>query len=102
MEKLVNLLEWQTVYYHQRALDRKKAVFSKVNTDYHEIDGISSAVPPFPEIIEKYWKICQREENPHGLYLNHCVATFFPKGNNSILPKEEDVQHLEERVELLP
>lgn len=96
MEKLAKDLDWQQVSYRGKLLDRQKAVYSKVKSDYHDFDGtLVHDVEEFPDIIEKYRIICQKVEKTYKL--NHCVATLFPKLGSSILPKAEDLAHLEDQ-----
>lgn len=91
-EKLLSSIMWQDVYYRGKRLDRKKAVFSLFETDFTDFDGVSPTIGEFPAIIEKYRKLCEAKNKEE---LNHCVATLFPKATNSILPKEEEIEHLE-------
>lgn len=94
MEKLEGL-DWQQVSYRGKLLDRQKAIYSLLSSDYHDFDGISAHdVKDMPEIIEKYRTICQKEEKT--CKLNHCVVTLLPKTSNMILPKEEDLEHLQD------
>lgn len=90
-ENLNSSIAWQRVYYRGKLLDRKKAVFSLMETDFNDFDGISPTIGEFPAIIEKYRKLCEAK---HKATLNHCVVTLFPKATNSILPKEEDQERL--------
>lgn len=89
----------QQVSYRGRTLDRKKAVYSAVKSDWKDFDGVAVTEEgqAFPELIEKYRLLCQKEANTE---LNHCVATLLPKTSSSIGVKQEDLHHLEKESNL--
>lgn len=95
MDELTEGLDWQQVSYRGKLLDRQKAVYSLVKSDYHDFDGIDARhVRKMPKIIEKYRLICQKEEKTGKL--NHCVATLLPKLSHTITPRQETLESLEE------
>ena len=67
---------WQNVYYRQRLLDRKEAIFSPLHL------MISS------RNIERYAK--RKSKDRFNLIT---VATLFSKGTSTISAKEEDIAH---------